>query len=123
MAQHVRADGLDVVGGDEAPSFDLNSVVESVCEELSMAIERSVVYLKTSGDTERITRILLSGGGVRIPGILDFLSRRHQGPVETADPLKRIQFDEAIFEGQDAKVMGPSLAVGIGLALRKVDDR
>ncbi len=118
-----QAEALAAVKGDEAPSFDLNAVVEAVCEELAMAIERSVVYLKTSGDTERITRILLSGGGVRIPGILDFLSRRHQVPVEVADPLKRIEFNEAIFEGQDVKAVGPSLAVGIGLALRKVDDR
>ena len=44
-------------------------------------------------------------------------------PVEIVDPLKRIEFDEAVFEGQDAKAVGPSLAVGIGLALRKVDDR
>lgn len=116
-------EALAAIRGDEAPSFDMNSVVESVCEELATAVERSIVYLKTSGDTERITRILLSGGGVRIPGVLDFLSRRHQVPVEVVDPLKRIQFDPALFDGNDPKVVGPSLTVGIGLALRKVEDR
>jgi type IV pilus assembly protein PilM len=114
---------MAAVRGDEAPSFDMGAVVESVVEELATAIERSVVYLKTSGDTERITRILLSGGAVRIPGIVDFLSRRHQVPVEIADPLRRIQFDQALFEGSDPKAVAPSLMVGIGLALRKVDDR
>lgn len=118
-----QAEALAAIRGDEAPAFDLAAVVEAVSEDLALAIERSIVYLKTSGDTERITRILLSGGGVRIPGILDFLSRRHQVPVEVADPLRRIQFDPALFDGRDPKVVGPSLTVGIGLALRKVEDR
>jgi type IV pilus assembly protein PilM len=118
-----HAEATAAIRGDEAPSFDLAQVVQQVTEELAMAIERSVVYLKTSGDTERITRILLSGGGVRIPGIVELLNRRHQVPVEVADPLKRITHDVAIFDGGDPRILAPTLTVGIGLALRKVDDR
>ena len=118
-----QAEAMAAIRGEEAPAFDLPAVIQPVCEDLAMAIERSIVYLKTSGDTERITRILLSGGGVRIPGILDFLSRRHQVPVEVVDPLKRVGYDAALFAGHDPRVVAPALTVGIGLALRKAEDR
>lgn len=118
-----QAEANAAIRGEEAPAFDLAAVIQPVCEDLAMAIDRSIVYLKTSGDTERITRILLSGGGVRIPGIVDFLSRRHQVPVEITDPLKRIGHDAALFAGADPRVVAPALTVGIGLALRKAEDR
>ena len=118
-----HAEALAAIRGQEAPAFDLKAVVEEVCEDLATAIERSIVYLKTSGDTERITRLMLSGGGVRIPGIVDFLARRHQVPVEIADPLRRIQYNPALFGDADPAPVGPSLTVGIGLALRRAEDR
>ena len=60
---------------------------------------------------------------MRIPGLVDYLAERHQAPVELADPLRRVQFDAAIFGDRRPEEVAPSLTVGLGLALRKVDDR
>jgi type IV pilus assembly protein PilM len=112
-----------VIRGEENSNIDLKQVVQEVGEELAMAIERSAMYLQTSGETEELSRVLLTGGGVRIPGLVEFLSQRHTSPVEVADPLRRIAHDPAIFGKQRPQDVAPSLAVGLGLALRKVDDR
>jgi len=111
------------VTGEEEAQFDLAQVVSSVGEELATGIERSVLYLQTSGESEALNRILLTGGGVRIPGLVEFLSKRHEAPVEVADPLRRVQFDPGLFGSQRPEDVAPSLAVGLGLALRKADDR
>jgi len=111
------------VHGREQADFDLDQIVREVGEELAMGIERSVLYLQTSGETDALSRILITGGGVRIPGLAGFLDQRHQAPVEIADPLRRIHHDPAIFGNQRPEEVAPTLAVGLGLAVRKADDR
>jgi Tfp pilus assembly PilM family ATPase len=82
-----------------------------------------VLYLQSSDDSPELSRILLTGGGVRIPGLVQFLGQRHQAVVEVADPLRRVRFDPALFGGARPEDVAPSLTVGLGLALRKVADR
>jgi type IV pilus assembly protein PilM len=116
-----QAEAQAAIRGEEAPPFPIEAVVEAVAEDLSLAVERSIVYLKTSTDTERITRMLLSGGGARIPHLADFLASRHKVPVEIADPLKRIEYSPDLFGDRKPETISPLLTVGVGLALRRVD--
>jgi type IV pilus assembly protein PilM len=118
-----QAEAQAAVKGEEQPNFDMKAVVDSVAEDLAVAIERSVLYLKSAGETEEIDRILLTGGGTRIPGLVEFLTERHQSPVEVTDPLRRVHFDPVVFGTRRPEEVAPSLTVGLGLALRKVDDR
>ena len=118
-----QAEAEAAVRGDEQVEFDLPQVVRMTAEELAMGIERSILYLQTSGESQPLSRILLTGGGVRIPGLVEFLAERHQAPVEIANPLKRVQYDPALFGDRRPDAVAPSLTVGLGLALRKVDDR
>jgi type IV pilus assembly protein PilM len=94
-----------------------------VGEELAAGIDRSVMYLQNAEENQELSRILLTGGGVRIPGLAEFLNQRHTATVEVADPLRRIRFDPALFGSRKPEDVAPSLTVGLGLAVRKVDDR
>ena len=118
-----QAEAAAAVRGEEQPNFDLDLVVRRVGEELATAIERSVLYLKSAGETEQIDRILLTGGGTGIPGFVEFLVERNDAPVEVADALRRVQFDPVLFGDLRPEEMAPSLTVGLGLAMRRVDDR
>ena len=110
------------VHGEEQADFDLDAVVREVGEELAMGIDRSVMYLQSSENGEELGRILITGGGIRIPGLEDFLSQRHQAQVEIADPLRRVRFDPVLFGDKKPEDVAPSLTVGLGLALRKVGE-
>jgi type IV pilus assembly protein PilM len=98
-------------------------VVKTYCSDLGVALERSLVYLKSNGDTDHIDRILLSGGGARIRGLAEHLGEKMKVPVEQTNPLKRIACAEGVFHGQQAEELAPQLAVGIGLALRKAHEK
>jgi type IV pilus assembly protein PilM len=116
-----RADALASLGpGHAGPGLELDPVLRGFCADLGTAIERSLVYLKSNGDADKLDRVLLSGGGARIHGLAPVLAERLKVPVETADPLRRVQCSAEMFGGADPHEVAPQLAVGIGLALRKV---
>ncbi len=103
--------------------LDLGPILKSFSADLGTALDRSLVYLKSNGDGDRLDRVLLSGGGARIAGLPAVLSERLKVPVEVADPLRRVKVVPEAAEAGDPAEAGPQLAVGIGLALRKARSR
>ena len=99
------------------------AVIEQGFESLATALERAQAYLRTAGEAGAITRILLCGGCALTPGLPEFLNRRFSVPAEIANPLGRINYDPALFAGQDVRKVAPLLTVGIGLALRRTGDK
>ncbi|MDH3197601.1 MAG: pilus assembly protein PilM [Candidatus Krumholzibacteria bacterium] len=106
-------------------SFDdeqrANEIIAEAAGEISMGIERSVSFLKTAGDADRIDQVILSGGGARIPGLRDILARKHDMEFKIGNPVAGIDRVENVFEnaGDDVEKVGPLLTVAMGLALRR----
>jgi len=124
------------VGADEAQEIvmhptsnpdieieNLVNVVSDVADDLSTGIERSLSFLRTSGDAETIDRVVLSGGGGRFPGLANFLKDRHGFAVDEGDPLDGIGYESALFDEYDMQEISPLLAVGVGLGLRSQGDK
>jgi len=103
--------------------LDVAPVVEQTCESLATALERAQAYLRTTGETGPIGRIMLAGGGSMTPGLVPFLESRFSVPTEIANPLARVQYDPALFGDKDPSTVTPFLTVGVGLALRKAGDK
>jgi type IV pilus assembly protein PilM len=78
---------------------------------------------KATASSDRIDRILLSGGASRVDGFAQALEERFGAPVESFDPFKKIAFDPGKLGVADHEALVPTAAVAVGLALRKVGDR
>ncbi len=101
----------------------LLQIVKVVAQDLSTGIDRSLSYLRTSGDAEAIDRIVLSGGGARFPGLKSALAEREGFEVEVGHPLSGMQYDPEVFANQNVDRLSPLLAVSCGLALRARGDK
>lgn len=97
-------------------------IIAEASEELSMGIERSISFLKTSGDAENIDEVVMSGGGGRVPWLREILADKHQIDFKLNDSLSAFsQADSLISEGmEELEKVAPLLTVALGLALRKV---
>jgi type IV pilus assembly protein PilM len=119
---HEEADGLlhglDMGGGEA--DIDLPATVCEVFEDLVSAVERAAAFLKSSGEAEKVSRILIAGGGAALPGLRDFLAAREQVPVEIVDPLNQLEIDTDRVDAQQWAERAPQFSVSVGLALRKV---
>jgi len=92
---------------------------EPICAE----IERSVDYFRSTYGGEYLRRILLSGGSARIPGLVSDLTHRLGVEAEIANPFKKIGYDKNALGQATIEEIIPIAAVGVGLALRRVDDK
>src|SRR6186997_968559 len=110
------------VAVDSVTYDDARPVLRAVTENVMLEVQKTFDFFRTSAGSDRITRIVVSGGASRAEGFVEMLGERFQAPVEFFDPFKRVTFDAAKF-GVDAVDVGPTAAVAVGLALRKAGDR
>lgn len=95
--------------------------LEAVSRELSLEVQRTFDYFASTAESERIGKIVLAGGCSLLPGLNDYLSSNWGIPVELARPFERIEVDPEHAEAVNAA--GPTLAVAVGLALRRPGDK
>jgi type IV pilus assembly protein PilM len=102
---------------------DVVPALEAVSRELSLEIQRTFDYFASTADSERIGKIVLSGGCARLSGIEDFLASSWGVPVEIARPLAAIERDPEKFPDDEMRDAECLLAVAVGLGLRRPGDK
>jgi type IV pilus assembly protein PilM len=101
---------------------DARPVLRAVTENLMLEIQKTFDFFKASSSSDRITRLVVSGGASRAEGFTEMLGERFQAPVESFDPFKRVAFDAKKFNADPGEI-APTAAVAVGLALRRAGDR
>jgi len=113
--------GLPAPEGTEARP--IQPIIETVSDILALEIQKTMdFYRATAEDGESsIQKILLSGGGAKLTGLSDYLSKRFEIPVEFFDPFRQIDVDARRFDPDYMREVVSEMAVAVGLALRGVD--
>jgi type IV pilus assembly protein PilM len=102
---------------------DVKPVLHAMTENVLIEINKTFDFFKATAASDRIDRIMLSGGASRAEGFTEMLTERFAAPVEALDPFKRVGFDAKKFRVESAADVAPTAAVAVGLALRRVGDR
>jgi type IV pilus assembly protein PilM len=114
---------IEGVGDDEQARTVFRDGLIVYADPICSEIERSVEYFRSTFGAENISKILLSGGGALIPGMVADLSHRLGIETEVINPFKKIQLNHKILKAESAESIGPIAAVGVGLALRRIGDQ
>jgi type IV pilus assembly protein PilM len=102
---------------------DARPVLRAVSENVMLEIQKTFDFFKATAASDRIDRIMLSGGASRAEGFTEMLTHRFEAPIEALDPFKRVAFDTKKFQVESAADVAPTVAVAVGLALRRAGDR
>ena len=102
---------------------DVVPILRTVTENLLLEIQKTFDFFKATAASDRIDRVLVSGGTSRGDGVGDRLAERFGTPVELFDPFRKIQFDAKRFGIERVEDVAPTSAVAVGLALRRAGDR
>jgi type IV pilus assembly protein PilM len=102
---------------------DVKPVLHAMTENVLVEINKTFDFFKATASSDRIDRIVLSGGSSRVNGFAQALHERFGLDVETFDPFRRISFNRDRLGIADAEDVLPTAAVAVGLALRRAADR
>jgi type IV pilus assembly protein PilM len=102
---------------------DVVPVLHAMNENLLLEIQKTFDFFKATASSDRIDRIVLSGGAASVDGFATAIEERFGAPVEFFNPFKAIAFDGAQVDAGSPDQAAATAAVAVGLALRKAGDR
>jgi type IV pilus assembly protein PilM len=100
---------------------EVEQAMRSVTNNLVGEIARSLDFFSATAADTRIQRVVLAGGSARVPGIDTVFRERTGLSVEILNPLHKMMPSNR-FDPEFLAQIGPALGVGVGLALRRVDE-
>lgn len=119
-----EAERMKLLAAGQKPSGPLFDVIARVSDSLAQEIRRSVDFYNSSASgEERITRISMSGGCSKMAGLREAVAAKLGMEVELFNPFERISYSEKDFDPEYLQEIGPMMAVGVGLAIRRVGDK
>jgi type IV pilus assembly protein PilM len=122
QAERVKR-GMPMPEGSE--QREIEPILDTVSDILALEIQKTMdFYRATVEDGESaVQKILVSGGGSKLKGLVEFLARRFEIPAEVFDPFRKIRVDSRGFDPEYMREIVPEMAIAVGLALRGVDVR
>jgi type IV pilus assembly protein PilM len=122
-----EAERIKIGGGSREESQDVvpqevEQAVRGITDTVIGEISRSLDFFAATAAESRISRVMIAGGGSRVSGFESAFQGKTNLPVKRLNPLERMvgssRYDAAMLEE-----WGPSLAVAVGLAMRRTDVR
>ena len=128
-ADDMKQQAGKVLFGDEPELNDPNNlstrifgILRPVLEEFLLEVRRSVDYYKLQNRGDTIDELVLTGGGGKLLGLDRLLEGDLGIPVRIGNPFENIRINPRQFNAATLSNLAPMLAVGIGLALRGVEE-
>lgn len=108
-------------GKTGGPEVDLvQPLMESITDMLILEIQKTFDFFRETYPVESISRVYLSGGTSRVPGLAERIETTFGYPTELFNPFKNITLGPKV-DAAKLNYSAPSLAIAVGLALRGVD--
>jgi type IV pilus assembly protein PilM len=104
---------------------EIEPILDTVSDILALEIQKTMDFYRATVEEGEaaVQKILVSGGGSKLTGLVEFLARRFEIPTEVFDPFRKIRVDSRGFDPEYMREIVPEMAIAVGLALRGVDAR
>jgi type IV pilus assembly protein PilM len=102
---------------------NLGPILRAVSDNLTLEIQKTFDFFKATSSEDRIDRIYLAGGTSKVTGLRELLADRFDAGVEILNPFNNVIYNPREFDPDFISEIGPSAAVAVGLAARRVGDR
>jgi type IV pilus assembly protein PilM len=97
-------------------------ILNSVSEDFAGELRKTLDFFTATSGAERVDEIVLAGGGSGVLNLDATLRDKFGIPVSIMDPFRNVTVDEGEFNPEELAEIAPSMAVAVGLAIRKLGD-
>jgi type IV pilus assembly protein PilM len=98
-------------------------ILQAVSENIALEVQKTFDFFKATSQEDRIDRIFLSGGTSNVSALREVFADRFEAGVELMNPFNSVTYNPRDFDPEFINEIGPSAAIAVGLAVRKVGDR
>jgi len=121
-AERIKLGNASPEESQEVVPQEVDQAMRTVTDQLLAEITRSLDFFTATAAESRIHRILLAGGSARVPDLDKALQDRANIPVQMLNPFERM-LPSRRFDDEYLREVAPLMSVGVGLGLRRSDDR
>ena len=101
----------------ENHELEVNSAIAPVLEDLVSELSLSLDYVEHH-EGVKVEQVLLSGGGVLAPGVVQYIEQATGRNARTWNPLEGLRVDSGRVDVEELEAWAPTLVVALGLASR-----
>lgn len=99
---------------------EIVSIIESQIQSQLAELKKVLNFYIAAGSSEQISNCLITGGGAKLPGLVEALGELIDGEVSLLNPFETIQYDAKAFSDEEIENIATSGLVAIGLGMRAV---
>ncbi|OGQ86462.1 MAG: pilus assembly protein PilM [Deltaproteobacteria bacterium RIFOXYD12_FULL_56_24] len=100
---------------------ELEILFANTCSQWVAEVKRAIDFYYSNNPDETISKIILSGGGAKIQGLLEFFEKETAIAIEIFNPFKQAAVDDRTIDPSYLKSIAPEMALAAGLATRPVE--
>ena len=109
------------VSKDVVPQ-EVEEAMREVSETLIGEVQRSLDFYRATATSTALDRILLCGGGARVPGLDRMFQEKLEIATEIADPFTKVEIGGGSLDEGLLHELGPALCVAVGLGMRRMNE-
>lgn len=108
------------VGGQTAQS--IQPVLTGVSEDVAAELQKTLDFFQATSGADRVDSIVISGGGSKASQLDVVLKEKFGMPVEMLNPFRSVLADDRTVDPAWLAEASPSLAIAVGLGVRKLGE-
>ncbi len=97
---------------------ELQDIYSSVCNQWILEIKKAIDLYHSNFSDSPLAKLVLSGGGSKVEGLIDYLNQETNIEVEQFNPFKNMKFSKRKIDPDYLKQIGPEMAIASGIAIR-----
>ena len=97
---------------------DIADIFSTTCTQWVLEIKKAIDLYHANHTDAPLARLVLSGGGSKVFGLLDFLANETSLPVELFNPFGNMTVNSKKIDPDYLKNVGPEMAIATGIAIR-----
>lgn len=102
----------------EEKQEEIADIFSSTCTQWVLEIKKAIDLYQANHPDAPLSRLMLSGGGSKVSGLIDFLANETDLPVELFNPFSNMTFNSKKIDPDYLNSIGPEMAIATGIAIR-----
>ncbi len=116
----LEAEGIKLGSKTSSSPRAVAEAIRSEVERLARELGRTFQMVSKVFPDDKLSRMVLSGGGVHLEGLPAYLAASLDLPVEIAQPFRKVEVSSDTFDPDYVENLAPIATVGAGLAYQAV---